>query len=68
MIFLRLIHADTMPLVSLPNPERVRRELGPNQLRWLRRVVPHFRACERDATKALRHAVRLSAKVRGLPQ
>jgi hypothetical protein len=51
--FLRLVE---------PNPERERRELGPNQLAWLRKYNIPFRNANLDAVRAIRHAERVKRR------
>lgn len=51
----------TEPLVE-PNPERERRELGPNQLAWLRKHNAPFRNAKRDADRAIKHAERIRVR------
>jgi len=51
--------------VRIPNPQRQRQELGPNQLAWLNRTIPAFRGAKRDADRARVHAEKIAGRVKG---
>lgn len=56
-MLIRLFHPlpDEEPdPVTTANPEQERHELGPHQIAWLKRRVPHFRQCRRDVDRMIR--------------
>jgi hypothetical protein len=47
-----------------PAQAQMTRQLGPNQLAWLRAEVPAFAVCERQALEAENHKQKLAEAVR----
>lgn len=56
-------HADDLPVLTFPNPERRRDPPGPKALAWCAKHIPGFKGHKRDADRAIRHAARVAAKV-----